>query len=180
MIRLARREDTEAMLQIYAPFVQNTAVSLEFDVPTPEEFMARFDSITRHYPWLVWKEGGRVLGYAYASRALERAAYQWDADVSIYMAEEARHTGAAHRLYQRLEAIMTRLGYFNLYALITAGNTDSRQFHERRGYRLEGVLRCAGYKFGQWHDLCWYALHLKEGEDPADGPVPFDPAMLEE
>ena len=178
MIRVARREDTGAMLEIYAPFVRDTAVSLEYEPPTPEVFAARFDRITRQYPWLVWEEDGRVLGYAYADRALERTAYQWDADVSIYMAGDARHTGAAHQLYSRLESLMGELGYCNLYALITAGNADSRRFHERRGYRLEGVLRRSGFKFGQWHDVCWYALSLNGDGAPEGEPRLFEPAMM--
>ena len=85
MIRLATHADLPAILSIYAPYVENTTYTFEYDIPTPESFAARFDAITAQFPWLVWEEGGKVLGYAYGSAPFERAAYRWCAEVSIYL-----------------------------------------------------------------------------------------------
>ena len=73
MIRFALESDVPAMLAIYAPYVQHTTVSFEYEVPSPEEFIRRFRSITEQFPWLVWEEDGQVLGYAYAAKPFERA-----------------------------------------------------------------------------------------------------------
>ena len=84
MIRMATAADVPGMLDVYRPFILETAYTFEYAVPTEAEFAARFERIHRFFPWLVWEENGRVTGYAYADRAFERAAYQWCADLSIY------------------------------------------------------------------------------------------------
>lgn len=179
MIRVAEARDVGRMLEIYAPYVRDTTVSLEYDPPSLDEFAARFDRISRRYPWIVAEAEGRVTGYAYADLALSRAAYQWDADLSIYLEPAARGEGTGGRLYDCLEAVMAALGYRNLYALVTAGNAPSCRFHERRGYALLGVLDRAGYKFGAWHDLNWYGLHLGGDAAPSGPPKVFRPDGFE-
>lgn len=87
-IREACRKDVPAMLSIYAYFVRETAVSFEYEPPSPEEFARRLEEHSARYPWLVWEEEGRVLGYAYAGLPFERAAYRWCAEISCYLAQE--------------------------------------------------------------------------------------------
>ena len=176
MIRPAKRTDAARMLEIYAPYVRDTAISLEYVPPTPAEFEARFDRIASKYPWIVWEEGERVMGYAYADVALSRAAYQWDADLSIYLAPEICGKGIGHILYDWMERSLRSLGYVNLYALVTSDNAASCRFHERRGYALLGVLKRSGFKFGHWHDVSWYGLRLT-GDEPPVGP-PRGPELL--
>lgn len=168
MIRMANRTDVARMLAIYAPYVRETTISLDYDPPTIAAFEARFDRITRRYPWIVWAQDDRVLGYAYADVALSRAAYQWDADLSIYLDPEARGQGIGHVLYDWMEEKLRIMGYVNLYALVTAENVRSCRFHERRGYDRLGVLKQSGFKFGRWHDVIWYGLRLV-GDAPPTG-----------
>lgn len=180
MIRLATEKDVARMLEIYAPYVEKTAVSFEYEAPSFEEFMARYKRITQRYPWIVWEEEGLVRGYAYADEAFVRKAFQWDADLSIYLDENVRGKGIGGKLYDCIEPIMRRLGYHNLYALITGENKTSCSFHEKRGYVLEGTLKKTGYKFGKWYDLFWYTLSL-DARDPSRGqPEIFKPEMLDE
>ena len=160
MIREAKRSDVARMLEIYAPYVRETAISLEYDPPTLSEFEARFDRITSRYPWIVWEEGGRVMGYAYADIALSRAAYQWDADLSIYLDPGICGQRIGHILYDWMEQKLRDMGFVNLYALVTSDNLPSCRFHEKRGYELLGVLRKSGFKFGRWYDVSWYGLRL--------------------
>ncbi len=77
MIRIATREDVPAMLSIYAPYVQNTTATFEYDPPGLEEFYRRFDSFTAQFPWLKWEEDGVILGYVYGCPAFSREAYSW-------------------------------------------------------------------------------------------------------
>lgn len=154
-IRDARRSDVPAMLAIYAPFVEHTAVSFEYDVPTEAEFARRLEEHQAAFPWLVCEENGRVMGYAYAGRAFERAAYGWNAEISCYLAPELRGRGVGRRLYARIEEILTRLGYYKLFAVVTSANAPSVAFHRALGFRDAACFRNVGYKQGGWYDVLW-------------------------
>ena len=101
MIRFATQADLPAILDIYGPYVLHTAVSFEYSVPTLEEFTDRFRSITAQFPWLVWEEDGKILGYAYGSLPFGRAAYRWCSASSIYLAPEAQGRGMAENYTKR-------------------------------------------------------------------------------
>ena len=74
-IREATISDVEAMLAIYAPYVEQTAITFEYDVPTTDDFRQRLLRVLAKYPWIVAQEHERIVGYAYASAFKERAAY---------------------------------------------------------------------------------------------------------
>lgn len=161
MIRPAAEKDIPAMLAIYAPYVENTTVTFEYDVPCRKTFLERFYTITAQFPWLVWEEEGRVLGYAYASAPYERAAFRWCAEPSIYLRPEARGTGIAVKLYSALEGILEQQGYQVLYALITGENRESLRFHEKMGYHVRARFPDCGFKQGRWLSLIWMEKHTK-------------------
>lgn len=165
-IRDARRSDVPAMLAIYAPFVEHTAVSFEYDVPTEEEFARRLEEHQAAFPWLVCEENGRVMGYAYAGRAFERAAYGWNAEISCYLAPELRGRGVGRRLYARIEEILTRLGYYKLFAVVTSANAPSVAFHRALGFRDAACFRNVGYKQGGWYDVLWLEKTLCDRPEP--------------
>lgn len=176
-LRVAEVRDLPAMLEIYRPYVEASTASFEYETPTAEIFAARFAAVTARYPWLVAEEDGRVLGYAYASRAFERVAYQWDADVSIYLCEEAHGRGIGRALYARLEELMRGLGYCTLYALITGENEGSLAFHRAVGYHHIATFPRSGYKFGRWLDVHWYEKSLCEKPQTPPPPRAFAPEM---
>jgi len=171
MIRIATEADVPAMLAIYAPFVQSTTVSFEYEVPSEEVFLQRFRDITAQFPWLVWEEDSRVLGYAYATKPFERAGYAWCAEPSIYLHEEARGRDVGRKLYAVLEAILDKQGYCVLYSLITSENNPSIRFHEKCGYSTVVVFPDCGRKFGRWLNLHWMEKRLKIGENPSAFPT---------
>ena len=173
MIRIASESDIPAMLAIYAPFVAHTTVSFEYDVPGEDVFLQRFRDITSQFPWLVWEEDGRVLGYAYAAKPFERAGYSWCAEPSIYLHADARGRGIGRMLYAALEAILEKQGYCVLYSLITGENRASLRFHEKCGYTVCMELPECGRKFGRWLSLIWMEKRLKIGENPSAFPVPW-------
>lgn len=178
MIRLAKESDIPAILEIYGPYVLETAYSFEYSVPTREEFTARFRHHTHYCPWLVWEEDGKVLGYAYGAPAFERAAYRWCGEVSVYLAPQARGRGIGKGLYAALEKLMRHQGYRMLYAIVTSENTGSIAFHEALGYRVRAVFPDCGYKFGRWVGTVWLEKRLEFQEDPAE--MPADWASLVE
>lgn len=173
MIRIATQADIPAMLAIYGPYVENTAYSFEYTVPTVEDFTARFQSYTQQLPWLVWEEDGQVLGYAYGSLPFTRAAYAWCGEVSIYLAPEVQGRGIGRALYAALEEIMWRQGYRVIYSLITTENKGSRIFHEKLGYTQTGVFPNCGYKFGRWLGIVWMEKRSNTVELPTNPPVPW-------
>ena len=120
MIRPATEKDVPEILYIYAPYVENSTATFEYDVPCLRTFTQRFYDITAQYPFLVWEENGRILGYAYASAPYSRAAFSWCAEPSIYLRPEARGKGIGRKLYAVLEEILKRQGYQVLYALVTS------------------------------------------------------------
>lgn len=173
-IRDARRSDIPAMLAIYAPFVEHTAVSFEYDVPTEAEFARRLEEHQAAFPWLVCEENERVMGYAYAGRAFERAAYGWNAEISCYLAPELRGRGVGRRLYARIEEILTRLGYYKLFAVVTSANAPSVAFHRALGFRDAACFRNVGYKQGGWYDVLWLEKTLCDRPEPPRLPQNYE------
>lgn len=171
-VRSANLQDLPRILEIYGPYVKNTAISFEYAVPTLEEFTQRFLKITAWFPWLVWEENGAVLGYAYGSLPFERAAYQWSAESSIYLCPEACGKGIGKKLYAALERLLQHQGYRKVYAIITTANAPSVAFHEAVGYRHTATMPGCGYKFGKWHGTIWMEKELNNWDEPPRQPVP--------
>lgn len=155
-IRLATMADAAAVHAIYAPVVQSTAISFELEPPSVEEMRGRIEKTLPSWPWLVCERQSTVLGYAYASRHRERAAYQWSVDVSVYIAEDQRGRGIGRALYTALFAILRAQGYRNACAGITLPNPASVALHEAMDMRPVGIYRHVGYKLGAWHDVGWW------------------------
>ena len=162
VIRPAKKEDVSAMLSIYAPYVRETAVTFEYEVPSENEFIRRLDTVMTFYPWLVCEENGKVTGYAYASCFHERKAYQWDVEMSIYMEREARHRGNGRKLYETLFSILKAQGIYILYAHITYPNDASIAFHEAMGFERTAHFSRTGYKLGRWRDTVFMEKRLGE------------------
>ena len=171
-IRPATLQDLPRILEIYGPYVKNTAVSFEYAVPALEEFTQRFLKITAWFPWLVWEEDGIVLGYAYGSLPFERAAYQWSAEASIYLCPEACGKGIGRKLYAALEELLRQQGYRKVYAIITTANEASVAFHKAVGYRHTATMPDCGYKFGKWYGTIWMEKELNTWDAPPCEPVP--------
>lgn len=168
--REATRSDVAAMREIYRPYVEGTTVSFEYETPSLVDFTARFERITRDFPWYVAEENGEIAGYAYADRAFERRAYCWDADMSVYISEKWHGRGIGRQFYALLEDALRRMGYVSAYALVTEENAASCAFHERMGYEKMCVMPRTGYKMGKWLGVTWYVKFLREADDPGDAP----------
>ena len=170
MIRIAAEKDVPEILDIYAPYILNSTATFEYDVPCRKDFLQRFYTVTAQFPWLVWEEDGRLLGYAYASPPYSRAAYSWCAEPTIYLRPEAKGRGIAQKLYAALEWILKEQGYQVLYALICAENRESVRFHEKMGYVLRAEFPDCGFKAGRWLGLIWMEKRLKIVESPSAFP----------
>lgn len=156
LIRFAAEGDATALQAIYAPIVLRSPISFELEPPTVDEMRARVEQTLKYFPWLVYEHAGAVVGYAYAGRHRERAAYQWSADLSAYVHAQWRGRGIGRALYESLFGLLRAQGFFNAYAGITLPNPGSVALHEAMGMRLVGVYEHVGYKFDRWHDVGWW------------------------
>ena len=161
-IRTANVDDTEAILEIYAYYVKETAIAFECDVPTVDEFKTRIERILKKYPYFVAIRNEKIIGYAYAGAFVGRAAYDWSAEMTIYIAAEEKRQGLGKRLYETLENVLAKMGITNLYACIGYPEVEdeyltanSAQFHEHMGYVKCGEFHRCGYKFGRWYHMIW-------------------------
>lgn len=172
-IRIATSNDLEQILSIYGPYVENTTVSFEYEVPPMKEFRARFDEITKQFPWLVWEEDGIIAGYTYACAPFSRAAYRWCAEPSIYLRPEFHGSGIGKKLYNALEALLRMQGYHVSYAIVTSENAASLAFHRSMGYSLLAEFPHCAYKHGKCLGIIWMEKRLNFAEMPSNMPVAF-------
>jgi L-amino acid N-acyltransferase YncA len=167
IIRFATDADAPAIAAIYAPYVENTPVSFEYDPPSPSEMIVRMRKVRGdELPWLVATEGDKLLGYAYATKHKERAGYQWCVESSVYVNVASHRRGVGRALYTRLFAILRELGYENVYAGTTVPNDQSVNFHKSFGFIEVGRYRKVGFKQGKWHDTAWWHLAIGEQRNP--------------
>lgn len=176
-IRRADVSDAEKLLEIYTPYVTDTAITFEYEVPDLREFQRRIRNTLTKYPYLVAEKSGEISGYAYTGPFVGRAAYSWSAEVSIYLRKDRRKMGIGRALYHALEDISRAQNITNLNACIGYPEKEdghltknSVQFHAHMGYKMVGVFHKCGYKFGTWYDMAWMEKII--GEHKSD-PGPF-------
>lgn len=172
-IRPAAVDDAAALCAIYAPYVRETTVTFEYDPPSVEEFAHRIAVTSAKYPYLVCLDGDQPVGYAYAHAFRERAAYDWDVEMSIYVHASHRRTGVGRMLYAALEEALRGMGIVNCFACITSPNPDSIAFHTALGYRQLAVFPRTGFKFGRWLDVTWMLKQINDCEVPPEAVRPW-------
>lgn len=167
-MRLATLNDAREMLEIYRPFITESAVSFEYEVPSETEFQTRISNHLAFAPWYVYEVDGKIVGYAYASKHRERAAYRWAVESSIYLHPKFRRLGIGQKLYKKLFSELEQQGFHLVLAGITLPHPQSVHFHESLGFAPVGIYKRIGFKFGQWHDVGWWQKNLKPTtESPA-------------
>ena len=183
-IRMATSEDAEKLLEIYRYYVENTAITFEYDVPTVDEFKKRIETVLEKFPYIVVEEvkkagnldkkdgdiSGRILGYCYVSPFHPRAAYQWCVETSIYIDKDCKGMGLGKLLYLDMEKRLKKQGVLNLNACIGVPSGaedehltfDSVNFHKHMGYSMVGEFHQCGYKFGKWYNMVWMEKMIGE------------------
>lgn len=166
-IRLAKVSDAAALAEIYKPFVISddlalSTVSFEYEAPDAEEFGRRIENFSKEFPYLVLLEDETPVGYAYAHPFIERAAYQWGAEVTIYLSPAGQGKGLGVVLYQVLEDLLRLQNIIHLYSCVTGSNEHSIGMHERMGYEIIGRFRKTGFKKGVWLDMYWLEKEIAE------------------
>ena len=179
-LRTAALPDAERLLEIYRPYVEETAITFEYDVPTIDEFRGRMTRVLEKYPYLVAERDGTIVGYAYAGPFVGRAAYDWSVETTIYLDRAVRRQGIGGRLYAALETALAAMGILNLNACIGYPEVEdehltrnSVEFHAHLGYEWVGQFHNCGYKFGRWYHMVWMEKMLGGHPVQPDPVVPF-------
>ena len=119
IIRDAKVTDAKAIQTIYTPYVETTAITFEYNVPSEKEFCRRIETVQQKYPWIVAMVNGKVVGYAYASAFKPRDAYQWAIETSIYVDNNNKRSGIGRQLHEALEQRLKMQGILNMNACIS-------------------------------------------------------------
>ena len=179
-IRIATEEDAEKILAIYAKYIEHTAITFEYDVPSVEEFRGRIRNTLKRFPYLAAEKDGKIVGYAYVSPFKVRAAYDWAVETSIYVDMEQKRGGIGRMLYEELERILKKQGILNVNACIAYPQVedeyltkDSVKFHEKLGYHMVGTFHQCGYKFNRWYDMVWMEKFIGEHKEKQSGVIAF-------
>ena len=168
-IRKATKEDAHSLLDIYSYYVENTAISFEYETPSLDEFEKRIIKTLEKYPYVVIEDGGLIRGYAYAGPFHSRAAYAHCCEVTIYLDRDSKGKGYGRALYEALETALKQMGIINLYACIADPEIEdeyltknSESFHKHMGYTGVGEFHKCGYKFGRWYNMIWMEKMIGE------------------
>jgi L-amino acid N-acyltransferase YncA len=173
MIRIAKAGDAAQIAEIYRPYVEKTAITFEEEAPTAQEIAEKIAKVGAVFPFLVLEEGGEVLGYAYATRYRERAAYRWSLEDSVYLREDSVGRGLGKVLLQALIEILRELGYIKIYAVITPPNPVSIALHRKFGFEPLGRFASTAFKLGAWQAIDWMELTLREPPPRPEEPLSF-------
>jgi phosphinothricin acetyltransferase len=177
VIRPAQADDGAAVAAVYGPYVRDTAVSFEVEPPTGVVMAERIIGTLGTHPWLVAEREGVVVGFAYAGKHSQRAAYRWTVDVTVYVRDTERRSGVGRQLYQVLLGTLRLQGFRSAFAEIVLPNSGSVRLHESMGFRHIGIHNDIGHKLGRWHDIGYWRLGLADGTDPPSEPVLFSELM---
>lgn len=170
--RRATEDDVVPILAIYAPYVTDSAITFEYDVPSEEEFRQRIRTISTEYPYFVCESDGQIIGYAYAHRHMERAAYQWNAEISIYIRQGFTGKGLGKTMCQALIDLLRLQGIRNVFSCVTIPNERSAHLHHSMEFSTEGIFQNAGYKCGKWQTIAWFRKNIAPYTNE---PAPFLP-----
>lgn len=172
-VRLATRDDAEGMRAVYAPYVE-TPITFDVAAPSASEFAARMADVMPAYPCIVLERDGAIVGFAYAHAQAVRAAYRWNAELSVYLDKDATGGGWGRALYDALLKLVRKQGILSAYGLVTVPNEASERLHEAFGFERSWIQPHAGWKNGTWHDVAWYVKPLAPFPDNPSDPMPFD------
>ncbi len=180
-IRIANIDDAKYIREIYMPYVLNTAISFEYEVPSEEEFQNRISSTLKEYPYLVAEEDDMVVGYAYASSFHSREAYKHSAELSVYIRQDMRGKGIGRSLYLELEKWLIMQNVYMVHACIASPDKqdehltdDSEKFHKKMGFEMVGKHSMCGYKFGKWYSIVWMDKTIGQKVALPESFVPFE------
>lgn len=161
MIRNVRSaDDAAAISEIYNHYVTDTVVTFENDPIDAKTMRKRIEEISARFPYLVYEQDGKVLGYCYAATWRSRAAYDQTVETTVYLHNDWIGKGIGYQLYQELIGRLRSAPFHVAVASITLPNTQSVALHEKFGFRKVAHFTEVGNKFGKWLDVGFWELNF--------------------
>jgi L-amino acid N-acyltransferase YncA len=160
MIRQVRISDADAICCIYNKYISETTITFEETPLQAEDMAKRIKDITQNYPWLVYEENGRVVGYTYASRWKERSAYRYAVETGIYIDSDYIGKGIGTILKGELLKLLKEKSIHSVICGIALPNPASIALNEKFGFKKVAHLEEVGFKFGKWVDVSYWELIL--------------------
>jgi phosphinothricin acetyltransferase len=176
-IRPVTLDDAPRLLEIYSPYVYETAVTWEIAPPSLEEFVGRVQKVGKSgHPYIAFvDDAGEILGYAYAGAYRERYGYRFCCESSIYLDPACRGKGLGKRLYAVLIEVLRRQGFVAVIGGVSYPNPASQALHESLGFKMVGLHERIGFKFGTWHNASFFQLDLGlENKGEREAPDRFE------
>jgi phosphinothricin acetyltransferase len=162
-VREANQEDIAAITEIYNAEIENGFAHFGLEPVTSAEISEQFRGRGKHV-WLVADENGAVLGFARSHPWKSRGAYQWTAELGVYVRQDVQSRGIGKALYHALLPRLEEAGFYTIVAGITLPNEPSVRLHEGLGMRRIGTFPEIGFKMGEWRDVGYWSMRLKKGD----------------
>jgi L-amino acid N-acyltransferase YncA len=172
-VRSASPQDAAACVSIYRPYVENTVISWEIEVPSVDEMASRIASAQKAHEWLVLEHDNQVIGFAYGHALNRLPSHKWSTETGIYVSGDHHRAGCGRKLYTQVLRRLTERGYRRAFAGITQPNEASNAFHRSFGFQDAGLYRRVEWKHDRWHDVAWMQLDLLGPADHDEPPGPI-------
>jgi L-amino acid N-acyltransferase YncA len=160
MIRQVKDSDADAMCRIYNKYIAGTRITFEETPLQADEMVSRIKNITQNYPWLVYEENGKVVGYTYASKWKERSAYRYSVETGIYIDSDYIGKGIGTILKGELLKALREKSIHSVICGIALPNQASIALCEKYGFEKIAHFKEVGYKLGEWVDVGYWELIL--------------------
>jgi len=156
-VRPARAEDLPGILEILNREIREGVAHFGLEEQTLEEVERAFETAHGKHPWFTAEAEGGVVGFARASPWKSRGAYGHTVEVGVYAAAGQQGKGVGTAIYERFIPAVLEAGFHTLLAGIRLPNDPCVRLHEKFGFKHVGTLPEVGFKFGEWHDVGYWA-----------------------
>jgi phosphinothricin acetyltransferase len=174
-VRPVEEADLTRIRAIINHFIATSAFNFRTEPQTIDEWRSDWRRWHESHPWLAAVDEGRVVGVAYAAPWNYRNAYRWTVETTVYVDSQTQRRGVGDALYANLLGRLRRQGFHSAVAVIALPNQPSVSLHERHGFTPVGMLRNAGFKLDDWHDVgFWQRVLAEPGPEPPAVPLPVE------
>ncbi len=155
-IRSVQEVDLENIVKLYNFFIENTVVTFETEPIAVSEMKSRIDNILCKYPFLIAEVDSEFVGYAYATRWKERAAYFATVESTVYLNSKFHGKGFGYALYSALLSELKKSDTHSVIGGIADKNAASIALHTKCGFKPIGTLKEVGFKHDRWIDVSYF------------------------
>jgi phosphinothricin acetyltransferase len=161
MIRKINPADAAQIIEIYNYYILNTTVTFEEEAISAAEMAKRITDITEKFPWLVYEQEGKIIGYAYASAWKLRGAYKYSVETTVYIQNGLSGQGYGSKLYTKLLAQLQKAEFHGIIGGIALPNDGCITLHQKFGFEKVAHFKEVGFKFNKWIDVTYWEKIIK-------------------